>query len=97
MIPSPGPFWVIPAARAAYHFLVRAAARLWYPSRVTRATTEPADLETARARLREILLERDPEGAVLIARLLDPVLTEHGARASRGVPFRSIFTIQEFL
>ncbi|TMQ60802.1 MAG: orotate phosphoribosyltransferase [Candidatus Eisenbacteria bacterium] len=84
---------------------------LWYPSRVTRATGLPAELEADRARLKEILLERSirfgdftlssglkskyyadvrqtslhPEGAVLIARLLDPILLEYGARAVGGL------------
>lgn len=78
---------------------------------MTRATGPTSELEAARARLREILLERSirfgdftlssgakskyyadvrqtslhPEGAVLIARLLDPILVEHGARAVGGL------------
>ena len=92
-------------------FPIRIAAELWYPSRVTRATSDTADLAAARARLREILLQRsirfgdftlssgaksryyadvrqtslDPEGALLIARLLDPILAEHGVRAVGGL------------
>ena len=75
------------------------------------ATGPTSELEAARARLKEILLERSirfgdftlssgakskyyadvrqtslhPEGAVLIARLLDPTLVEHGARAVGGL------------
>ena len=78
---------------------------------MTRATSDTAGLKTARARLKEILLQRsirfgdftlssglkskyyadvrqtslDPEGAVLIARLLDPILAEHGVRAVGGL------------
>jgi orotate phosphoribosyltransferase len=84
---------------------------VWYPSRVTRATTTTTNLDAARARLKGILLERSirfgdftlssgakskyyadvrqtslhPEGAILIARLLDPILVEHGARAVGGL------------
>jgi len=99
------------SSRAAYQIPIRVAPRLWYPSRVTRAATDTADLKTARARLKEILLQRsirfgdfklssglkskyyadvrqtslDPKGAVLIARLLDPMLAEHGVRAVGGL------------
>lgn len=74
-------------------------------------TAPPIDPGLARARLKEILLERSirfgdftlasgaksryyadvrqtslhPEGALLIAQLLDPILTEHGVRSIGGL------------
>jgi len=84
---------------------------MWYPSVMNPIVNTAPELQAARARLRQILLERSirfgdftlasgakskyyadvrqtslhPEGAILIAKLMDPILVEHGVRAIGGL------------
>jgi len=84
---------------------------MWYPSGMSPIASTASELQAARARLRQLLLERSirfgdftlssgakskyyadvrqtslhPEGALLIAKLMDPILIEYGVKAIGGL------------